>query len=338
MRSIVAHVNRAPTRRLDAAVVEQLSAAAEPWVAYVALVDLMGADPNAAHARAAYERLCRDPLIGELVSSLDVWPGPPLSRAYDPKDALWKLSMLADFGLGGDDPRIARLAERLFVAQSETGGFLHGGFDHTRTWDQQPYICIDHVQTAALARFGYTDDPRLERAYAHILSWQRLDGGWHPNAQTLPGAPRQAEPSCPFGTLNVLRALVAHPEHRGSPTASAAAEFLLDCWQRRDEPYRPVGFGIGATWDKLQYPFVQYQRLKTLDTLSQVPTVHADARFKAMLDQLMEKRRPDGFWAAESVNKPYAAFDFGQKKGPSAWITLVALRVLSRSRMPGYAA
>jgi hypothetical protein len=93
-----------------------------------------------------------------------------------------------------------------------------------------------------------------------------------------------------------------------------------------------VGFGIGATWDKLQYPFVQYQRLKTMDTLARIPGVPADPRFGEMLADLDAKRRGDGFWAAESVNKPYAAFDFGQKKVGSAWITLVALRILRAPR------
>jgi hypothetical protein len=46
-------------------------------------------------------------------------------------------------------------------------------------------------------------------------------------------------------------------------------------WQRLD-----------GGWDKLQYPFVQYQRLKTIDTLSQVPGVIGDARFNRLLDEL----------------------------------------------------
>jgi hypothetical protein len=307
-----------------------LTRAAEPWVAYAALVDLAGVAPSTEVAQAAYARLASHPLIEGLIDALDGWPRTPLARAYDPKDSLWKLSMLADFGLRRDDPRIAAIAERIFTAQADDGGFLHGGFDHTRSWDERPYICIDHVQTYALARFGYVGDLRLERAFTHILERQRLDGGFHPDEKTLPGRARENEPSCPFGTVNVLRALVAHAEHRAGPAATRSAEYLLACWSRRSEPYRPVGFGIGATWDKLQYPFVQYQRLKTIDTLSQVQTLVKDPRYIEMLAQLESKRRPDGYWWAEAVNKPYAAFDFGQKRGPSPWITLVALRILRR--------
>ena len=72
----------------------------------------------------------------------------PLSRAYDPKDSIWKLGTLADSGLCRDDERIATLAEKIFAAQAEDGGFLHGGFDHTRSWHTRPYICISHVKDA----------------------------------------------------------------------------------------------------------------------------------------------------------------------------------------------
>ncbi len=317
------------------ATVDWLIASDEPWVVYNTLCDL-GATSDNEEVQAAHQKMQAHPHIAALLESLDPWPPEtPLSKAYDPKDSLWKLNTLADFGLRRDDDRIAALAERVFAAQSEDGGFLHGGFDHTKSWHTRPYICISHVMTYALARFGYEDDPRLQRAYDHIAQWQRLDGGWHPNKLNLPGNEREAEPSCPFGTVNVLRAVVARAALRESQSASRAAGFLLDCWKRRGEPYRPVGFGIGSTWDKVQYPFVQYQLLKTADTLAQIPAARQDPRFQEMLDRLEAKRGADGKWTAEGVNKPYSDFDFGQKKQPSAWITFLVMRALMRGRQPG---
>jgi hypothetical protein len=315
----------------EAAVIEWLRAADEPWVVYNTLLDLIGADPGSPEVTAAYAAMQADPRVAELLTALDPWPPEKQSSgAYDAKDSIWKLGTLGDFGVRRDDPRIAALAERVFAAQAEDGGFLQGGFDHTKTWNTRPYMCVAHVMTYALARFGYLDDPRLAKAYDQIAGWQRLDGGWHPNQQLLPGAAREADPSCPFGTLNVLRALVANPAWRDSAAARRSAANLLECWARRAEPYRPVGFGIGSTWDKTQYPFVQYQLLKTVDTLAQVPAVRGDARFGEMLDRLRGKQGTDGRWTAESVNKPWSAFDFGQKKQPSAWITFLAVRAVRR--------
>jgi hypothetical protein len=50
-------------------------------------------------------------------------PRGPLGKAYDPKDAIWVLSVLADFGIRRDDPRVAAVAERLFAARADDGGF-----------------------------------------------------------------------------------------------------------------------------------------------------------------------------------------------------------------------
>jgi hypothetical protein len=314
-----------------APVVAWLLEASEPWVVYNTQLDLVGLSSESSEAQAAYQSMQSHPLISDLLQDMQEWPpAQPLGRAYDPKDSIWKLATLADFGLRQDDQRIATLAEKIFAAQAQDGGFLHGGFDHTKSWHIRPYICIAHVMTYALARFGYLDDARLQRAYAQIEHWQRVDGGWHPNKLNLPGEAREGEPSCPFGTVNVLRAIAIHPTLRSHPIAQKAADYILHCWERRAEPYRPVGFGIGSTWDKVQYPLVQYQLLKTVDTLSMLPEIHSDTRYQEMISRLKSKQNADGYWLVESVNKPWSSFDFGQKKTASPWVTFLALRVFVR--------
>jgi hypothetical protein len=313
-------------------VVSWLLQSVEPWVAYNTLTDLLQAKPDDPEVQSAYQAMQTHPKISVLLEALEVWPQTPtMKRAYDPKDSLWKLQTLADFGLKRDDERIEALAERVFAAQAEDGGFLNGGFDHTHTWDKRPYMCISHVMTYALACFGYLHDPRLIHAYEQISAWQRLDGGWHPNQQNLPGNNGEAELSCPFGTQNVLRALSIHPTLRTSDEAKRAAKYLLSCWERRSEPFRPVGFGIGSDWQKMTYPFVQYGLLKSVDILSSIPEIEQDARFQEMLDLLERKRDENGYWKAESVSKAWSDFDFGQKKGASGWITFLALRSLKRA-------
>ena len=313
-------------------VVTWLLSSPYPWVVHNTQVDLAGADPLGPEAQSAYQAMQIHPLITTLLDALSTWPQPqPLKRAYDPKDSLWKLQTLADFGLNRSDGRIQALAEWVFAAQATDGAFLHGGFDHTHSWDSRPYMCISHVMTYALARFGYLDDPRLQRAYAHIAAWQRSDGGWHPNKQNLPGGKGESELSCPFGTQNVLRALAVHPTLRHSPVALQAGEYLLACWARRAEPFRPVGFGIGSDWQKISYPFVQYGLLKSIDTLSQIPGLNSDPRFQEMAALLESKRDPAGLWKAESISKAWDAFDFAQKESPCAWITFLAERSLLRS-------
>jgi hypothetical protein len=309
---------------------ERLLAAEEPWVVLNTRLDLLGQGEEDDEVRSAYSALKKNDEVGELLDEVKIWPQPQrLGRAYDPKDSLWKLSMLADFGLKRDDKRVAAVAEKVFdnqAAEPAPPGFLHGGFDHTKSWDKRPYICISHVMTYALARFGYLDDPRLGRAYEYIEEWQRKDGGWHPTEACQSGHEREDDPSCPFGTVNVLRAVAANPVLRDGEMARRGVENVLELWERRGEPYRPVGFGMGSTFNRLQYPFVQHQLLKTVDTLSNFPAALKDSRFGEMLDAVVEKQTDDGTFKPEGVNKPYAEFDFGQKKAASPWVTFLVAR------------
>jgi hypothetical protein len=306
----------------------------EPWVVLNTRRDLLGQSDDEAEVAKAYQGLKKHARVNELLSEVKTWPQiQPLGRAYDPKDALWKLSMLADFGLRREDKRIAQVAEKVFENQASAPhppGFLHGGFDHTKSWDKKPYICISHVMTYALARFGYLGDERLERAYEYLVEWQRPDGGWHPTEACRAGNERENDPSCPFGTVNVLRAIAAHPTLNESEVAAKAVAHVLDLWDRRREPYRPVGFGMGSTFHRLQYPFVQHQLLKTVDTLANFQSAHVDKRFTDMLADILEKSTAEGFFKAEGVNKPYAEFDFGQKKAASPWITFLVARAVHK--------
>jgi len=76
---------------------------------------------------------------------------------------------------------------------------------------------------------------------------------------------------------------------------------------------------------------VQYQLLKTIDTLSLIPAVHVDTRYQEIVARLKSKQTSEGRWQVESINKTWSAFDFGQKKAPSPWVTFLALRVITRS-------
>ena len=131
----------------------------------------------------------------------------------------------------------------------------------------------------------------------------------------------------------MLRALVALRD-AGVPdldeSIRRAASCLLDTWQRRAEPFRPVGFGIGTAFRKLAYPFVGYSLLKSLDTLSALPESRSDPRVGEMLEAVLAKRDADGMLRAETVSNVWAGWDFGQKKSASPWITVLAYRAAER--------
>lgn len=79
------------------------------------------------------------------------------------------------------------------------------------------------------------------------------------------------------------------------------------------------------------YFYTEHQLLKTVDTLSLIPEVRTDPRYREMVERLKGKQDADGHWRTESVNKSWSIFDFGQKKTASPWITFLAIRVLLRT-------
>ena len=104
--------------------VERLVQAGEPRVAYNTFIDLLDVPVEANEAKSAYAAMQAAPNIVSLIESLDTWAEKPLDRAYDPKDSVWRLGILADFGMRRDDERIAGIAERVFAAQAADARLL----------------------------------------------------------------------------------------------------------------------------------------------------------------------------------------------------------------------
>jgi hypothetical protein len=143
--------------------------------------------------------------------------------------------------------------------------------------------------------------------------------------------PRAHEPSCAFASLCVLGGLTQHPKHRQSRLAAKLARFLLDCWENRTQiKYAGHDSQIGQGWEKLKYPFTDYRILKYLDVLSQVSAIRSNPRMHQVLHLLFSKRDAEGRFTAESIHRAWSVFDFGQKKVPSRWLTLLAYRSARR--------
>jgi hypothetical protein len=75
---------------------------------------------------------------------------------------------------------------------------------------------------------------------------------------------------------------------------------------------------------------VWYDIVNVLDTLSQFPFLRQDARLVAMADWVRAKADKQARYTPESVWQAWGDWEFGQKKIPSRWLTLVAQRALAR--------
>ncbi|MCI4337489.1 MAG: hypothetical protein L3K17_09970 [Thermoplasmata archaeon] len=234
----------------------------------------------------------------------------------------WRLLVLADLGLTHAEPHVRRGAELLLDRVTTPDDWLGGSASET---------CFTGNAVRMLTRFGYGDDPRVQRALAWLLEAQKSDGGWHcfpSETGTLDGW----EPMSAFAAIP-------------SPSRSAAvrraiergAAFYLDrgLWNEGDAPYAP--------WLRLHYPVhYYYDLLVGLDMLTALG-FGDDPRLRPALDLLESKRRQDGRWLLDalhpdieegdeySIRTPYYPFALERPGGPSRWITARALTVLRRA-------
>ncbi len=244
---------------------------------------------------------------------------------WPPKDTtFWILGVLAEFGLKKHIRKIAGACEYVFSTQLPNGGF---------GWAPPPTAgdCFTGILTESLAKIGYVSDPRLQKACNWLIARQRLDGGFWCKNTGLPGKPRQHEPSCAFATLCVLGALSLFPELKNTEITDSCVEFLFQCWENRGKiKYAGHDSQVGQGWDKLKYPFTDYRILKYLDILTRFDYACRDRRMKEIIELLIAKHDKDGRFYAESIHKCWSDYDFGQKKSPSRWITLLVYRIAKR--------
>jgi hypothetical protein len=183
----------------------------------------------------------------------------------------------------------------------------------------------------ALLKFGLGEDSRVQAAVAHLAGLVR-DNGWpcavSPELGNWRGPGRKEDP-CPFANLAMLKALAQATEWRDSPASRAGAETLLALWTESRERH-PYIFYMGADFRKLKVPFVWYDLLHVLDVLTQYPWLHHDPRLREMAGILAGKADDEGHFTLESVWQAWGAWEFGQKRAPSRWLTLLAHRILRR--------
>jgi hypothetical protein len=140
---------------------------------------------------------------------------------------------------------------------------------------------------------------------------------------------RESPHTCPLANLDGLRALSVFPELWGE--AERIVDLLLLHWERRGGPYRPYGFGIGTKFGKLHYPPTPYDILAFADVISRFPYARGKPAFREVVEQIASKGDEEGRFYAESISRAWKPFDFGQKKAPSSWLTLLVLRVVKFS-------
>ncbi len=314
-------------------VVDWLLEPDQPSVRYHALIDLLGRRPDDPEVKATRSAIPRLGWAHDLLKTqkpagywetheprtLREWFNFLRFPLYD--SSVWKGIVLSDLGLTAADPRVRKLADRVFQYMLPLGSPVN-------IYTEE--VCIVGNVARMLARFGYGDDRRVRKLYDWMIEDQRDDGGWNCAA----GKP---------GTLDCWEALAAFaavPKTDRSAAMERAvesgAEFYLE--RKLFEEGRRY-----APWYRFHYPtHYFYDVLVGLDVLTELGYA-GDRRLKPALQILREKRRSDGTWVLDRVHpdevpssRPGAAarkvrpLTLERAGEPSKWITLEALRVMKR--------
>jgi len=308
----------------------------EPWVAYRARMDLLGQLRDDPQVVQDYQATVADRQIQALITELSEWPGPILKSHKKAGHFLHKLGFLAEIGLGVDDPGIAEIVQRVLDHRSPEGIFRvkvninprYGGSGEDQfAW----MLCDAPLVTYAMVKFGLGDRPEVRTSLEYLIALQS-ENGWRcrvsPELGKFRGPGRKDDP-CPYANLVMLKLLSQFPDRYADSAVKMGVETLLSLWEQRGER-RPYLFAMGTDFAKLKAPLVWYDLLHLTDVLSHFPWVIQDDRFLEMVGIVREKAGLDGRFTSESIWMDWRGWDFGQKKTPSRWLTLIAQRMLGR--------
>ena len=311
----------------------------EAWIEYRTRLDLLGQSEDDPEVAQAYQALVADPSINSLIDELAEWPGVALKSHKKAGHLLHKLGFLADIGLRADHPGIEKVVRRISELRSAEGVYQilmnisphYGGKGEDElVW----MLCDAPLVTYAMAKFGLKNEQEVLDSLEHLTGLQK-ENGWPcavtPDLGKFKG-PGSRKAPCPYANLLMLKLLTQFPDKYDSPEVKTGVETLLSLWDLRKET-KPFLFAMGTDFAKLKAPQVWYDVLHVTDVLTQFPWAIQDGRLQQMLDILRNKADEEGKYTAESMWMDWKKWEFGQKKAPSKWITLTALRILKRAEV-----
>lgn len=286
------------------------------------------------YAIPIYKDFFKEEQILSVVQELSAWDESILKSHNDSNHLIHKLAFLADVGVKADQPYMQSniemitnhiSSEGLFQIQANISPSYGGTGQNQWTW----MLCDAPLIFYSLIKMGL-QDPRIKTA-VNFLVGLNSEVGWKcvvsPDLGKFHGPGRKSDP-CPYATLLMLKLLALFPEWNESDICKAGAETLLSLWEQRKER-RPYMFAMGSTFVKLKAPLIWYDILHVVHVLTQFEWLKKDHRLKEMIELIKSKADKQGHYTAESVYKAWSAWEFGQKKVPSRWITVLVENSLS---------
>lgn len=319
---------------------------ADIGVRYLALRDLVKAD--AKELQTAKNKAHQQGPIAAVLKEMDkqgYWMKP--GAGYNPKysGTVWSIILLAQLGASIDTDKRIATACAYVLDHSLT---KHGQFSASGT----PSATLDCLQgnlCASLLDLG-CHDTRLDKAFewmARSVTGEGVAPAAEKNAPLRYYAGKSGpvfacsgtyNKPCAWGAAPVMIAFGKLPVEKRTPLINRAIKTGVDFLFSIDPatanyppgfPVKPSGKPSGNWW-KFGFPnFYVADILRIAEALVQLG-YSKDPRLSNTLKLIHEKQDSQGRWLMEYDYTGKTWVDFGPKKQPNKWVTLRALRVLSK--------
>jgi len=275
----------------------------DPSVRFFFLSDILERPLDQPTGREAWQTVRTSPIIRSILAAqhADGWWETP-NDLYRPKyrATAWQLLLLAELGMSGQDARLAEAAEFVLERSTRPDGTLIVGAPLLRS----------------LLRFGYGDDPRVQRAVESLVT------------RTLAHDDPDGQEPVPWAGLKTLWALSEIPPGRRSPEALALIDRDTGRFLSQDFASLPAGRTL-LTFP----PFTQADLLFGLRVMAALG-LGCDPRLAPAIQRIVDKQDKQGRWPLERGFPNHALADTEVVGQPSKWVTLNVLRVLKGTNDP----
>jgi hypothetical protein len=324
-----------------------------PPVRYFTLTDILERPENDPEVRDAKRENMKTGVVSKILADQrngGYWETPESFYTAKYKGTVWQLIVLAELGAEGKNEHIKKACEFILKNSQdrESGGFSEFGSETGGGSHDRVLPCLTGNMVWSLIRFGYLEDPRVQRGISWLVTYQRSDDGAEEELRGWPYE-RQGHPhcwgytrtrhihTCHMGVVKALKALAEiSPDRRSKDvenTIERLAEYMLKHHiYRRSHNLNRIS---NPNWLKFGFPYLgQTDILEVLEILTKLG--HNDERMQEAVDLVLSKQDEQGRWKLESLPSPQETFyrnfstNIGQKGSSSKWITLNALRILGR--------
>lgn len=311
-------------------------------VRHLALRDLVDADER--ELMAAKKKAHSEGQIAQVLAKMNkegFWEKP--GAGYNPKytGTVWSIILLSQLGASIEmDKRIATACSYLMEhTLTRDGHFTMNGLP-SGTID-----CLQGNLCAALLDIGI-EDPRLEKAFewmARSVTGEGV-GRMGDRTATLRYYSGKCGPKfvcggnnklpCAWGAVKVMLAFSKLQKEKITPLINRAINTGVDFLFSRNPANAdyPCGYTKkpSGNWWKFGFPvFYVTDLLQNVEALIGLGHGH-DPRLSDALGVISDKQDVNGRWLLEYDYAGKTWLDFGAKKQPNKWVTLRALRVLSK--------